>query len=125
MYWTLTLLALLFAIPTYGLSLLLHLILIMGFKDKTHDKKFKNHIKISLTQGKIVDANKIEWEYALQYAQQEGKELTTIDNMISFYICCKKQKIYVLMAPISTGGVSISAYNRKTPKEISSSLYPY
>ncbi len=125
MYWILTLLALLFALPTYGISLLLYLILIMTFKDKTNDTQFKNHIKKALKQGKIIDVNKIEWEVALQYAQQEGKELISIDNMISFHMCCKKEKTYVLIAPISSGGVSISAYNGRSPKEISSSLYPY
>ncbi|MCK5535867.1 MAG: hypothetical protein KAI79_03520 [Bacteroidales bacterium] len=125
MYLTLTLLALLFALPTYGISPLLHLILIMTFKDKTNDTQFKNHIRKALREGKIIDVNKIEWEAALQYAQQEGEELTTIDYMISFHMCCKKEKTYVLMAPISTGGVSISAYNGRRPKEISSYLYPY
>ncbi|MCK5638305.1 MAG: hypothetical protein KAH67_06300 [Flavobacteriaceae bacterium] len=125
MYWILTLLALLFALPTYGISLLLHIMLIMTFKDKTTNTEVRYHIKKAFTKGKIIDTNKIEWEVALQYAQKEGKELTTIDNMISFYIFCKKEKTYVLIAPISSGGVSISAYNGRTQKEISSSLYPY
>ncbi len=123
MYWTLTLLAIMFAMPTYGISLLLHLILIMNFKDKSKDTQLKNHIKIALTKGKIVDANKIDWKDALHYAQKEGKELTTIDNMISFYIYLQKQKIYVLIAPISSVGVSISAYNRNPQSDTNSSLY--
>ncbi len=101
MYWTLTLLA----IP---------IILIMAFKDQLTNTQLKNHIKTSLTKGKIVDVNKIQWKDALHYAQQEGKELTTIDNMISFYIYFRKEKIYILMIPISSGGISISAYKRES-----------
>lgn len=114
MYWTLTLIALLFTIPTYGISLLLHLILIMTYKDKTKNSEVKKHIKKSLSRGKIIDTDKIEWEDALQYAQEEGKEFTTIDNMISFYICQREERNYILMMPNSSGGVSISAYKRET-----------
>lgn len=114
MYWTLTLLAFIFAVPTYGTSLLLHLILTMIFKDKSKNTAVKNHIKKAFTKGEIIDTNKIEWEDALQYAQQEGKELTTIDNMISFYICQKEEREYILMMPNSSGGVSISAYKRES-----------
>lgn len=125
MHLRLTLLAILFSIPTYGISLLLHFILSIVFKDQSKDTQFNNHIKISFSKGKIVDATKIQWKDALHYAQEEGRELTTIDNMISFYIFLKKEKIYVLIARSSSGGVSISAYNGKRSKEISSSLYPY
>lgn len=121
MHWKLTLLA----IPTNGISLLLHFILSIVFKDQSTDTIFRNHIKSSLSKGEIIDLNNIEWKDALHYAQEEGRELTTIDTMISFYIFLKKEKIYVLIAPISSGGVSISAYNGNPQKEISSSLYPY
>lgn len=113
MYWTLTLLALLFALPTYGISLLLHLILIMTFKDKTKNAEVKHHIKKAITKGKIIDTNKIKWEDALEYAQEEGRELTTIDNMISFYICHRKERKHILMKSNSSGSVSISAYKRE------------
>ena len=85
----------------------------MTFKDKTKNTKVKNLIEKSLSKGKIIDTNKIVWEDALHYAQQEGKELTTIDNMISFYICKKEEREYILMMPNSSGGVSISAYKRE------------
>ena len=114
MYWILTLLALLFALPTYGISLLLHIMLIMTFKDKTTNTEVRYHIKKAFTKGKIIDTNKIEWEDALQYAQQEGKELTIIyDNMISFYICQGEERKYILMMPNSNGGVSISSYKKE------------
>jgi len=123
--WILTLLALLFAIPTYGISLLLHLILPIVFKDRSKDTLFRKQIKKSLNKGEIIDDNKLELKEALLYAQREGKELMSIAEMLSFYIFLKKEKIYVLIAPTSSGGISISAYDGKRPKEISSSWYPY
>lgn len=125
MHSKLTLIALLFSIPTYGISLLLHLILSMVFKDKSKDTMFRNHITRSLSKGKIVDVNMLHWKDALHYAQQEGKDLMSIEEMISFYIYLQEEKTYVLIVPILNGGISISAHNRKPQKEVHSSLYPY
>lgn len=101
MYWL--------AVPIF----LLLLIYLITLKDKTKNTKIKNLIKKALRQGRIIDTNKISWDDAIQYAKEEGNEFTTVDNMITFYICDKKERKYILMMPNSSGGVIISAYKRE------------
>lgn len=114
MQWIMIILALILAIPTYGISLILLWFLMPMFGKKTRDEIFPSLIEKAYNLNDTLEVDDVYYEAAVKYAKEHNGSLSPVSNDIwTFYTLINNQKVLVLFGKTLSGGVEITASDAK------------
>lgn len=113
MQWLLIIIALITAIPTYGISLVVLILIMPLLGAKTRSDMFPQLIKSALySPGNIYSTEDVYFESAERYGEDTKNVISqSKGHSINFYVLIDGEKINVYIARTFSGGISIIAKN--------------
>ena len=113
MQWLLIIIALITAIPTYGISILILILVFPFLSAKTRSDIFPQLIKNALySPGNTYATDDVYYESAERYGEDTNNIITqSKGHTINFYVLIDGEKINVYIAKTFGGGISIIAKN--------------
>jgi hypothetical protein len=108
MQWILIILALIFAIPTYGISIIVLIVLLPMFGAKSRREMFPPLIRKALIADDWITTEDIYFEAAARYAKENNGQMMG-SNSYLFYTLIDNEKVQVVFARTLDGGVEIRA----------------
>lgn len=109
MQWILIIIALLTAIPTYGISIVILIIVLPYLSAKTRRDMMPRAILTALISDGFYNEKNIYYEAAERYAQDSNNVISSYPNKISFYELIAGDRIYVTFSKGFDGSTDISA----------------
>ncbi len=109
MQWLIILIAVLTAIPTFGISIIVLIVILPYLSAKTRRDMMPKVILNALMAGGSYNENNIYYEAAEKYAKDSNNIISESFNNISFYELIGGEKIYVTFSKAFNGSVNIYA----------------
>jgi hypothetical protein len=119
MQWLLIILALIFAIPSYGISIIVLLFLLPMIGKKTRGEIFPVLIRQAYQSGYEIQNEDVFFEAAARYARDNGGEMLSADSA-TFNTLINGEKVIVFFHKSHNGGIYIKAkkYEIKSLKDL-------
>ncbi len=117
MQWILILLAMIFAIPTYGISIIILILVMPYLSAKTRREIFPQIIQRALNEKETIINDNVYYEAAERYGMDSKNIIKKEINHINFYELINGEKINVMFSRSATGGLVVSAVNDKELEE--------
>ncbi len=108
MQWILIIVALLTAVPTFGISIIILIIILPYLSAKTRRDIMPQLIRKALYSGGAYYEDNIYYEAAERYAQDSHNVDRSTSYSISFYELIDNQKVYVTFGKNVDGGEGVA-----------------
>lgn len=109
MQWIIILIAVLTAIPTFGISIIVLIVILPYLSAKTRRDMMPKVILNALMSGGSYTENNIYYEAAERYAQDSNNIIYSYYDSISFYELIGGDKIYVTFSKAFDGSTNVTA----------------